>query len=97
MQKTYHELHITPSSDYPLFVDVILSLSDEAIEEDGQTIILRSEENLDMVRFGVETFAQNLSEALNKPIDVTINRCVKENEARQFIRKLKYSNKEIYR
>lgn len=80
MQKTYHELHITPSSDYPLFVDVILILSDEAIEEDGQTIILRSEENLDMVRFGVETFAQNLSEALNKPIDVTINHCVKENE-----------------
>ena len=80
MQKTYHELRITPSSEYPLFIDVILSLSDEAIEEDGQTIILRSEESVEMVRFGVETFAQNLSQALGKPIDVEIAYSVKENE-----------------
>ncbi len=80
MQKTYNELRITPSGDYALFVDVILSLWDEAIEEDGQSIILRSEEPLDMVRFGVESFATSLSQIRQKPVDIAIEYSVKENE-----------------
>ena len=80
MQKTYNELRITPSSDYALFVDMILSLWDEAIEEDGQSIILRSEESLDMVRFGIESFATHLSKIREKPITVGIEYAIKENE-----------------
>jgi len=80
MQKTYNELRITPHSDYSLFVDVILSLSDEAIEEDGQSIILRSVESVEMVAFGVQAFAEHLAHTRGAPVDVVIEQSVKENE-----------------
>ncbi|AHJ13704.1 50S ribosomal protein L11 methyltransferase [Sulfurospirillum multivorans] len=80
MEKTYNELQITPQSEYSLFLDFILSLSDEAIEEANGTIILRSEEDLQMLLFGVETFAQELSKSLGKEIKLDTQLLVKENE-----------------
>ena len=80
MEKTYNELQITPSSEYPLFLDFIMSLSDEAIEENDGMIILRSEETLDMLLFGVETFVKELSLALNKAISLDTKLLVKENK-----------------
>ena len=80
MKKTYNELQITPDYGYSYFVDFILSLSDEAIEEVNHTIILRSEENLEMVLFGVEEFAKKLSNALGKEIALETQLLVKENE-----------------
>ena len=81
MEKTYNELHITPdSSAYPLFLDFILSLSDEAIEENEGTIILRSEEDLEMLLFGVETFAKELSISLGNEIKLDTKLLIKENE-----------------
>ncbi len=80
MKKTYNELQITPSDAYPYFVDFILSLSDEAIEERDGTIIVRSEEDLEMVLFGVDAFAQKLSQSLSRTILVDTKLTVKENE-----------------
>ena len=80
MEKTYNELQITPSDAYSHFVDFILSLSDEAIEEHDGTIIVRSEEDLEMVLFGVEAFAQKLSQIFSKTILVKTKLMVKENE-----------------
>ena len=80
MEKTYNELQLTPHSEYSLFLDFILSLSDEAIEEANGTIILRSEEDLQMLLFGVETFAQELSKSLGKEIKLDTQLLVKENE-----------------
>ncbi len=80
MEKTYNELLITPSSEYPLFLDFIMSLSDEAIEEKESTIILRSEDDLQMILFGAETFAKELSTALGKDIHLETKLLVKENE-----------------
>jgi len=80
MKQTYTELRITPQTYYALFVELINSLSDEAIEEEGNTIILRSEASLEMMRFGVETFAKELSLALGEDILVDIQMCEKENE-----------------
>ena len=80
MQETYNELRITPHSDYSLFVDVLLSLSDEAIEEDGRTIILRSVDNLDMVAFGIQAFAEHLAQTRGESVNVSIEQSVKENE-----------------
>lgn len=80
MEKTYNELLITPSSEYPLFLDFIMSLSDEAIEEKESTIILRSEDDLQMILFGAETFAKELSTALGKDIYLETKLLVKENE-----------------
>jgi len=80
MEKTYNELLITPSSEYPLFLDFIMSLSDEAIEEKESTIILRSEDDLQMILFGAETFAKELSTALGKDIHLETKLLVKKNE-----------------
>ncbi len=80
MQKTYHELRIAPSNHYDLFLDLIFTLSDEAVEEDGKSIILRSEESLELVRFGIESLAQNLEAMYNQKIELNIEQSVKENE-----------------
>jgi len=80
MKQTYNELHLTPSSEYPLFIDCVMSLTDEAIEEKEGTIILRSEEDLEMIRFGMETFAEELSHTLGQKIDLETQVFVKENE-----------------
>lgn len=80
MEKTYNELHITPSDAYAYFVDFVLSLSDDAIEENNGTIILRSEENLDTIIFGIEVFSEKLSSALEKEITAETKLFVKENE-----------------
>jgi ribosomal protein L11 methyltransferase len=80
MEKTYNELQITPSSEYPLFLDFIMSLSDEAIEENEGTLILRSEEALQLVLFGVEAFAKELSIALGQEITLDTKLLVKKNE-----------------
>ncbi|WP_333804526.1 50S ribosomal protein L11 methyltransferase [Sulfurospirillum sp.] len=81
MEKTYNELHITPSSSvYPLFLDFIMSLSDEAIEENNGSIILRSEEDLEMLLFGVEAFTKELTVALGYDITLETKLLVKENE-----------------
>lgn len=79
MKETYNELQITPIGEYNLFADFILSLTNEAIEESDDTIIVRSEESLDNVEFGVKAFAESLSEALSKNITVNTKLEVKPN------------------
>ena len=80
MKQTYNELSLTPSSEYSLFMDCLMSLSDEAIEEKEGTMILRSEEDLETIRFGMETFAQQLSLALDRSITLESTLSVCENE-----------------
>lgn len=79
MKETYNELQITPSGEYDLFADFILSLTNEAIEECDEMIIVRSEEKLETVEFGVQEFAKSLSEALSKEITVKTKLESKEN------------------
>ncbi|MDN5376896.1 MAG: ribosomal protein methyltransferase [Sulfurospirillum sp.] len=79
MKQTYNELLITPIGEYELFADFILTLTDEAIEEKDGTIIVRSEEDLENIIFGVELFAKSLSTSLGKEIDVKIHLEEKEN------------------
>jgi ribosomal protein L11 methyltransferase len=61
-------------------MDCLMSLSDEAIEEKDGTMILRSEEDLETIRFGMETFAQQLSLALDRSITLESTLSVCENE-----------------
>lgn len=79
MKETYNELQITPSDEYERFVDFILTLSVEAIEELNGTIIVRSEEDLETVEFGVKAFSEGLSRALDKKINVDITLLQKPN------------------
>lgn len=71
MKETYSELHITPSSAYEYFTDFVLTLTQDAIEECDGTIIVRCEEDLQSVDFGIKEFAKALSTALSRDITVT--------------------------
>jgi ribosomal protein L11 methyltransferase len=57
----YYELRVKPKTQYDIFLDLITSLSLEAIEEDEGTVILRSEDDLSDVEFGIKAFAQQLN------------------------------------
>lgn len=60
MSEYYYELIIKPSKNYELFVDLITSLTNEAIEELDDLIIARSEDDLSDVEDGIKTFAHAL-------------------------------------
>jgi ribosomal protein L11 methyltransferase len=57
VEQYYYELKITPESLYEQFLQLVMSLTNEAIEEDNGTIISRSTQNLDMVQYGITQFA----------------------------------------
>jgi ribosomal protein L11 methyltransferase len=57
MQEYYYELKITPKSSYEQFLQLLMSLTDEAVEEDNGTIIARSTQDLDLVQYGITQFA----------------------------------------
>ena len=68
MNDFYYELQITPNKYYELFLDLVMSLSQDAIEELDGAIIIRSEEELDEIKIGVEYFTQELQATLDHEI-----------------------------
>ena len=60
MTEYYFELTIKPSQNYELFLDLLTTLTSQAIEEDNGVLISRSEEDLSNVEFGILQFAQAL-------------------------------------
>ena len=68
MDKYYYELVIKPNLYYELFLDLASSLTNDAIEELGETIIIRSEETLNDIEEGVKAFAKELSSAFDTEI-----------------------------
>ncbi|MDR1555298.1 MAG: 50S ribosomal protein L11 methyltransferase [Campylobacteraceae bacterium] len=79
MSENYFELTVCPSSHIELFSDFLLSFTD-AVEESGDTIILRSEEPLDEIISGVNEFAKKLSEKLSYKITAETSLQKKQNE-----------------
>lgn len=69
VQEYYYELTIKPKLYYELFLDLVSSLTDEALEELDETIIIRSEESLENIIIGVEAFAKELSIAFDTNIE----------------------------
>ncbi len=61
MSKYYFELTLKPDNHYELFLDLVDSLTVDAIEEDDGAVIIRSEDELDDLKFGIEEFANALS------------------------------------
>lgn len=80
MHSTYFELHVTPSHALDLFSDFIFSLGQEAIEEKNGMLIVRSEESLELVEWGVKAYAQKLGEALGHSIEVSTETFTQKNE-----------------
>lgn len=80
MDKYYYELTVKPNLYYELFVDLASSLTNDAIEEFDETIIIRSEDSLDNVLLGIEKFAKELSSAFSIEIFCETNLIKKENQ-----------------
>ncbi|MEA3497440.1 MAG: 50S ribosomal protein L11 methyltransferase [Campylobacterota bacterium] len=78
MNKYYYELTIKPNLYYELFLDLVSSLTYDAIEELDETIIIRSEDELDAIEIGVIAFAKELSSAFSTDII-----CETKNEKKQ--------------
>jgi ribosomal protein L11 methyltransferase len=80
LNKFYYELKITPNNYYELYLDLVLDLTCEAIEELKGTIILRSEETLEDIKEALELFTTKLQKELNKTITCDIVLDTKENQ-----------------
>lgn len=61
MSECYYELTIKPTEKYELFLDLLSSLTNNAIEETNGMLIARSENDLSTVEFGILEFAKALS------------------------------------
>jgi ribosomal protein L11 methyltransferase len=61
LSKYYFELTLKPDNHYELFLDLVDSLTPDAIEEYDGAVIIRSENELDDLKFGIEEFANALS------------------------------------
>jgi len=79
MQEFYHELVVRPSSHHSLFSDFLSDTLPVGFEESDNTFIIRSEDELDTMAWGIEQFAEALSKALHQPIDVEIETFKKQN------------------
>lgn len=60
LSEHYFELTIKPNEHYELFLDLLTSLTNEAIEEANGVLISRSTEDLSDVEFGILEFARAL-------------------------------------
>jgi ribosomal protein L11 methyltransferase len=90
----YFELQIKPSSNYELFLDFLIDAFPDGFEERSGEIILRSEEPLDEIIWGLELFKTELSKALSTEINLKLNLSVKQNE--DWIEKYKNSIEPIF-
>lgn len=61
MVEHYYELQIKPQSQYDLFLELLSSLTNEALEENNGTLIARSEEELNDIEFGILEFSKQLN------------------------------------
>jgi len=57
MQEYYYELTITPSRSYDDFLQLVMNLTQEAVEESNGSIIARSTDDLELIQYGIEQFA----------------------------------------
>lgn len=79
MTQQYYELSIRPRSEYALFLDFIIDIYKDAIEERDGTIILRDEESLEDIEWGVREFKSALQKKLKKDIEVEMYSEKKDN------------------
>lgn len=69
MQESYYELTITVSSHHELFSDFLADTIPVGFEETDSGFIVRSEDDLQTIAWGVEQFAGALSKALSQNIE----------------------------
>ncbi len=79
MNKYYNELTIIPNSHKELYIDLLNQLSDDAIEELDDKLILRSEEGLENIVDGLKVFTLSLKESLAEEVECELILEQKEN------------------
>ncbi len=80
MQDTYHELIITPSAHIGHFSDFLDASVSVGYEELEGSLIVRSEDELETLAWGVEQFCEALGEALGEELSVHTELLEKKNE-----------------
>ena len=70
MQKHYYELIVKVSSHHVLFSDFLADTLPIGFEETKDGFIIRSEEELDTIMWGLEQFAEALQKALETPVEI---------------------------
>jgi len=79
MQEHYYELSITVSSHHSLFSDFLSDTLPVGFEETEKGFIVRSEDELDTIVWGLEQFVEALQKALGKSIDIECVQTKKQN------------------
>jgi len=72
MQEFYYELVITPSAYHELFADFLADTLPIGFEERDGSFIVRSEDDLETISWGVEQFKEALQQAVGEAIDLDI-------------------------
>ncbi|MBE0513574.1 50S ribosomal protein L11 methyltransferase [Sulfurimonas sp.] len=70
MQEHYFELKVSVSSHHALFCDFLTDTLPIGFEETDDGFIIRSEDNLETIVWGLEQFAEALAKALGENIDI---------------------------
>ncbi|WP_345992134.1 50S ribosomal protein L11 methyltransferase [Sulfurimonas sp. HSL-1716] len=72
MQELYNQLAVRVSSHHDLFSDFLNDILPIGFEETDDGFIIRSEDELETIKWGVEQFGEALQKALKQPIDIEI-------------------------
>ena len=74
MQEHYYELVVNLSSHHSLFSDFLVDTLPVGFEETDNGFIIRSEDELDTIEWGLEQFAEALEKALRQNINLECKR-----------------------
>ncbi|WP_310440716.1 50S ribosomal protein L11 methyltransferase [Sulfuricurvum sp.] len=80
MQDHYYMLVVKPSSHIELFSDFLVDVLPVGFEEIDEGFIIRSEEDLETVMWGIEQFAEALQRALGEVVDVEMTLTKEKND-----------------
>lgn len=96
MQKFYYELFLEIQEQYKnLFLDFVFDLGVDAIEEKGNGIYIRSEENLEEFAWAIEIFAQKLSQKFNLKENILLRKSIEKKENKDWVEEYKKGIKPI--
>jgi ribosomal protein L11 methyltransferase len=79
MQEHYYSLTVIPSSHQALFSDFLSDTLPVGFEERDGSFIIRSEDELETIGWGIEQFAEALQKALGETVEVELQYAVEKN------------------
>jgi len=80
MNEYYYELIVTPQTNLDIFCDLLLSLTNNAVEERGKTLIIRDNDNLSDLKWAIERFA----EKVNIKTDIILKKILNEDWIKKY-------------